>query len=788
MARVHVPILVCVSYKWQCARTDISRYQACSLLCVIMLSSVFCVVRSEVIMKAYDSRRTSWFKNEGMTRAIVTSSDFIQRQQVSVPGQVYGQLLAYKNKLFAVTEKNYVLALDPVTLSTIWSVQLGQPVPSSSTNCDDLSPFIGITSTPVIDPATDTIYIVSHQQTSRGREFHLDALDVNTGSGRANFPVNIQGRASNGGRQFDVSKHNQRPGLLLMDGVIYSAYASYCDRPEYQGWIIGVATSGQITTLWTSEPTGREGGIWMAGGGIMSDAPGQMVITTGNGNLPNGAATKANVPASLGMALVRLRVKADGNLEAIDFYIQGDASGDNARDLDFGNTGAVSSPPGSPSVVLTMSKVGDCIVADGTNFGGYNPGGQDNVLYKLGRPGSPGSSLDFGFETPSSWGPDPTGTTYLYFLGVNWPIYSWGLTSVNGRPSVSFAAQSDTGIPGIGTTTAIISTVGNDPSSALLWVVTMRDRSGADGTLRIYEGAPSTTAQRLRTLKSFSIPRALKFNSPIVYNGRAYVVGIDPSDSSNSIIYMYGGSGSVIVPTATVRLPTPSRTPSTSPSRPPTRSPSKPHTPLPPTPTRTRTLAARPPTPAAATPSKQPVTPSKKPVTPSKRPATPSKKPATPSKQPVTPSKKPATPTPSVGKIATPTARNPTAKPSVTLPSSGSCGLRPVSGPTRGDFWFDGATNLCRGFFTFGIVNNENTLVSSGFNMACTLPNGVSLARPNNYNYQTTSPEGATGTIAIDGPGYYMEPGKGSDFGFQVTCSRSIGGQNCQCPAPVCSC
>src|SRR5258705_2897545 len=107
----------------------------------------------------------------------------------------------------------------------------------------------------------------------------------------------------------------QRTGLLLMDGVVYAGFGSHCDAGPWYGWVVGVSTTGHVTTMWTTESgAGRPAGagIWGAGGGLVSDGPGQILFATGNGGAISGARAGSNPPATLGEAVVRVGLQADG--------------------------------------------------------------------------------------------------------------------------------------------------------------------------------------------------------------------------------------------------------------------------------------------------------------------------------------------------------------------------------------------------------------------------------------------------------------------------------------------
>jgi hypothetical protein len=156
----------------------------------------------------------------------------------------------------------------------------------------DFSGNMGIVGTPVIDPVTQTIYLVARTK-EYGTNFiqWLHALDVTSGADRPNSPVIITGTYAGSGAgsvggiiSFDPVRQNQRPALALVNGVVYISWSSHCDNGPYHGWVIGYdASSLQQTALFNDTPDGYNGGIWMSGQGPAADASGNLYLSTGNG-------------------------------------------------------------------------------------------------------------------------------------------------------------------------------------------------------------------------------------------------------------------------------------------------------------------------------------------------------------------------------------------------------------------------------------------------------------------------------------------------------------------------
>jgi len=223
---------------------------------------------------------------------------------VSIPGK------GGKNIVLVATVNDSVYAFDADDASVIapyWAVSFVNPpsivapantdlsaIGACGGNYRDFSGKMGIVGTPVIDPATGTIYFVA-----RTKEFgstfvqRLHALDVATGAERPNSPVTISatypgtGAGSVGGvLTFDPLRQNQRQGLALVNGVVYIPWASHCDRGPYHGWFIGYdASSLQRVVVFNSTPDGSNGGLWMSGVAPAADSNGNIYLVTGNGTV-----------------------------------------------------------------------------------------------------------------------------------------------------------------------------------------------------------------------------------------------------------------------------------------------------------------------------------------------------------------------------------------------------------------------------------------------------------------------------------------------------------------------
>jgi hypothetical protein len=487
------------------------------------------------VTNAGDDLRTGWYPDQSsLTPQLVSGGTFGQMWSTAVDGQVYGQPLLANGTLLAVTENNKVYGLNPATGASKWAapLNLGTPWKAADIGCGDLAPNIGVTATPVIDAAANTAYM-THKTYASGTSgpaaYYMDAIDLTTGAQKAGFPVRLSGTAQNAsGQTFNATTELQRPGLLLMDGVVYAAFGGHCDITPYQGWVFGVSTSGVVKARWVANQTGNGAGIWQSGAGLTSDGSGNILLSTGNGGAPNSAILGSTPPANLGESVVRLRVQADGTLRATDFFAPFDAFSLDSWDADFASGGVTGLPAGTfgtatlPRLAVAVGKQGYVYLLNRDDLGGsrQGPSGSDRVVQRIGpyggvwaRPGVwPGNGGWVYIPTASG------GTTAAGSSG-NLRVYKYGLSGT-GQPTLSLQASS-TDAFGFSTSAPVITSDGTTSGSALVWVIWTPGGSGAGAQLRAYDPVPVNGAPVLRW--SAPVGTSAKFNTPGVGAGRLYV-------------------------------------------------------------------------------------------------------------------------------------------------------------------------------------------------------------------------------------------------------------------------
>ena len=482
---------------------------------------------------AADGLRTSWYPNQAaLAPARVSAPDFGQLFDTAISGEVHAQPLLAGDRLLVVTETNDVYSLDPATGAVLAHRTLHPPWKPSDLNCIPLEPNVGIMGTPAVDPASNTAYFTAKTYASGASgpaAYWAHAVDVDSLAERPGFPLLIQGPADNvGGVSFDATHQLQRAGLLLLDGVVYAAFAGICDVNPWQGWIFGISGAGAVTARWTSEDVQSNGaGIWQTGGAPMTDGPGTFVVSTGNGPVPSQATPGNQPPRALGEAWVRLGVRGDGTLAATDFFMPYDASLLNDWDGDLGS-GAPMGLPDSfgtssvPHLSVVTGKQGYVYLVDRDHLGGFRQGaaGGDDVVQRLGPYGGvwgkpaawPGAGGWVYIPTASS-GSTPGGSSGSF------DVYQAGVDG-SGTPTLARVAQAG-GAFGLGTSPPLVTSDGTTPGSALVWLLWSANNTGYGAELRAYDAVPvgGTLAQRYRA----SIGKATRYAMPGVGDGRIYV-------------------------------------------------------------------------------------------------------------------------------------------------------------------------------------------------------------------------------------------------------------------------
>jgi hypothetical protein len=331
----------------------------------------------------YDNSRTGQNTQEPvLTPANVNSTQFGQLFSVALQGFVFAQPLYLANVqniaggthdvLFVATEHDILYALDADNGSVLWQQSFINPpnittVTSSEVSCGDLKPEIGITSTPVIDQSTGTIYLVTKTKETGVYFQRLHAIDITSHAEKFGGPVVIS--ATVNGQTFDPLRNHNRPGLLLENGHVVIAWASHCDNTPYHGWVMsyraGVLPSDTLTqeAVFNGSPDGGLAGVWMSGDGIAADASGNLFFATGNGTYDGLSG------GDFGDSIMKLGAPTSGSFPVLDWFTPWNQLSLSNADEDLGSGGLLllpDLPPGSAHqhLLVQMGKEGKIYLVD----------------------------------------------------------------------------------------------------------------------------------------------------------------------------------------------------------------------------------------------------------------------------------------------------------------------------------------------------------------------------------------------------------------------------------------
>ena len=268
-------------------------------------------------------------------------------RSATLDGLVYAEPLAFGGMVFVATENDTVYALNADSGEVVWRTHLGDPVPRSALPCGNINPT-GITGTPVIDPASKTIYAVAFEMP--GNHF-LVALSTEDGSFRFSRTADPVGA--------DPRVEQQRGALSLGNGRIYIPYGGlFGDCGEYHGWVVGISADGSGDLISYQVPTGRAGGIWAPSGAAM-DASGDLFVATGNGAPPE--------TFNYGDSVIEL----SSGLQQLDFFAPSNWMQLDQADTDLGSAGPALLGGGT---LFQIGKEGVGYLLNTTDLGGI--GGQ----------------------------------------------------------------------------------------------------------------------------------------------------------------------------------------------------------------------------------------------------------------------------------------------------------------------------------------------------------------------------------------------------------------------------
>jgi hypothetical protein len=470
-----------------------------------------------------------------LTPQNVNANQFGRTGEFQVDGDVYAQPLyiphleisgkGTRNVLFVATEYDSVFAFDADAPSTapLWHVSFLDlnksisPVSARDVQCPFIQPDVGITSTPVIDLPSRTIYLLARTREAEKDKWvfrqKLHALDLATGAEKFGGPVIIQASFqgekslfSKGLIDFDSLRENQRAALLLVNGNVVITWASSCDVGPYYGWVMSYdARTLKQTGALNVAPSGRESGIWQADAGPAADRDGNVYLITGNGKF-----TAASGGHDYGDSVLKLALTPSG-LVVRDYFTPADQEHLNDTDGDFGS-GSPLLLPDSPAphahLLLAAGKSKKIYALDRDNLGQFHASDDGHAVQVV----SAGAE---SFGAPAYW----NGHVY-YFLMQDF-LRDYALQ--NGRLSAQPVAKSTTRINDPGT--PAISA--NGAKNGIVWNLSTKVWNGSDQPAVLFAYDAANVSHELYNSEQNPsrdrAGRALRFTIPTVANGRVYV-------------------------------------------------------------------------------------------------------------------------------------------------------------------------------------------------------------------------------------------------------------------------
>lgn len=490
---------------------------------------------AQVLTSQYDNLRTgATLVETKLTPENVNVNQFGKVGVFRVDGAVYAQPLflpsveipgqGKRDVLFIATEHDTVYAFDAdhPDAPPLWQVSLlnkkqgATPVSDRAAQCPFIRPEIGITSTPVIDLKTGTLYVLARAMIEHwigDTEYlqHLHALAITTGQEKfhgprlitASVPGTGEGR-TDGQVRFDPLRENPRAALLLANHALFLSWASSCDVPTYHGWFMAYdpATLEQRAVL-SITPDGSEGGIWESDTGPAADRSGNVYVPTANGTFDAASGGRDYGDSVLKLALV------GSSIEVRDYFTPYNQLQLSDSDADLGSSGPLLLPDQAGSyrhLLIQPTKSGMIYVIDRDQMGKFNPKG-DAVVDRMEMSGG-------GYGAMAYW------NGHVYFAGSDDYLRDYALT--NGHLSLSKSSNFKFDNPGATPTVSA-----NKNRDAIVWAVATRTWNGDDRPAIIYAfdamhfGPPIYTSEQNSNRDRAGL--ATRFVIPVVAEGHLYI-------------------------------------------------------------------------------------------------------------------------------------------------------------------------------------------------------------------------------------------------------------------------
>jgi hypothetical protein len=437
---------------------------------------------------------------------------------------------ALHNVLYVATENDSVYAFDADSGTQLWKTSV---VPSGETTsdngCGQITPTIGITSTPVIDRKqgpNGTLFAVAMTQDGSG-SYHqrLHALDLTTGAEISGSPTQIAAtypgsgdNSQNGNVVFDPGQYAERAALLLLNGNLYLTWTSHCDGRPYTGWIMQYSeTSLKQVQVLNLTPNGNSGSIWMSADGPAADSSGNIYFLDANGTFDLGFDSNGFPTMNdFGNGIIKLSLNSTGTLVVSDFFEPYNTDAESAADTDLGSGGETLLPDMTDAggttrqLIAGAGKDGHIYLGDRNNLGKFNSKSSDNSNLYQDVSGALGGEM---FSTPAYF------NGVLYYGAVGDTLKALPLTKAKLATTASSQSSATFAYPG---TTPSISA--NGTKGGIVWA--LESNQGAAAVLHAYDATNLgnelyNSDQAANGRDSFG--NGNKYITPMIVNGKVYV-------------------------------------------------------------------------------------------------------------------------------------------------------------------------------------------------------------------------------------------------------------------------
>jgi hypothetical protein len=489
---------------------------------------------TDVLTYHNDIARTGQNLTEGiLTTSNVNSSTFGKLGFYPVDGLVDAEPLyasnvavpsnGTHNVLIVPTEHDSVYAFDADSGATIWQVSMLESGETTSDDrgCGQITPEIGVTSTPVIDRTSGpngAIYAVAMSKDGSGN-YHqrLHALDLALGTELFGGPVDIQatypgtGDNTNGTSVvFDPGQYAERSALLLLNHVIYTGWTSHCDIRPYTGWIMGYSEStlGQTSVL-NVTPNGNEGSIWMAGAGLAADSSGNIYFLDANGDFDT-TLNSGGLPSDGDYGNAFMKLSTSGGLAVADYFEMDNGVSESDSDTDLGSGGTIVLPDLSDGsgntwhLAVGAGKDSNLYLVNRDSMGKFSA--NNNNIYQELAGALPGGV----------WAMPAYFNNTIYYGSVGSPIQAFTITNAKLSSGATAQTANSFGYPG-----ATPSISANGTSNGIVWAV----ENTSPAVLHAYNVA---NLNELYNSNQASGGRdqfgaGNKFITPMIVNGKVFV-------------------------------------------------------------------------------------------------------------------------------------------------------------------------------------------------------------------------------------------------------------------------